>query len=73
MKLKYKDKFRKDLLYRYLGKLKSFDFEKFPVVKAMMNYFKKAKMIVFISLFFCFAWNWNHRGKHHDAWKLSRI
>lgn len=52
MKLKYKDRFKKDVLYKYLEKLKSFDFEKFPVIKAIMNYFKKAKMIVFISLFF---------------------
>jgi len=63
MKTKYKDRFSRNMLAEYIKKLKTLNIEKNPKIKAVRNYFKKAKIIVFISLF-CLAWNWNHRRKY---------
>lgn len=52
MKTKYRDRFRKGTLTGYIKKLKVFNIKKNSTVKAVTNYFKKAKIIVFISLFF---------------------
>jgi hypothetical protein len=52
MKTKYKDRFSRNMLAEYIKKLKTLNIEKNPKIKAVRNYFKKAKIIVFISLFF---------------------